>query len=524
MPQKKTKRLTALFIVLGMVLLILLTRAAALEHNRALHPDEHVIYLAADSLKDRVLGRAPSFEEVKEYPEGSIVLQTPFHLAASLAGDAAPDPQIIGRWASVIFFTLGAVLWMAVLRRHFDNHPAALISGALIMVFSLIHIEQSRYGTGDAVSFFLLSWILLLCGAAADDGPDASPRRLFAAAFLAGVLGAVKYPLLFFTVLPAAVAARRFGKGWLRNPRTWGMVLLTAAGFLLCSPKLVADPVNYLYHLLAKESHDYLRYGNLCEVGGPVNHLLSLTVYLLLYSGLPLAPVFLVSALRRSAGPEEKDGETFLFRRVLPWALGVFFVYNLFAKSLFMRTYYPFFCLADLYAAAGAGQWFRRGGGRRRAAVLLAALLVIRGGWNVLAMTESDGIRRLETLVERASGENWRRTVLLKPGHFLPLDRTALAAPEETDLLETEPWSLDSGEMVITSTQAHSRCSRYILPSPNADARTLIRRWEDFQRLNDPWRVGSVYPEYYYWLFGYWVKGTTGTDYEFPTNTVYFRP
>ena len=523
MRNEKTAR-AVFWITLCMVLLVFLTRWAALGHNRELHPDEHVIYLAADSLKDRILGRAPSFEEVKQYPEGSIVLQTPFHLAAALAGDNAPDPQVVGRMASVVFFTLGAVLWMAILRRHFDGRPATLILGALIMVFSLIHIEQSRYSTGDAVSFFLLAWILLLCGSVAAGKPGAPARRLFAAAFLVGVLGAVKYPLLFFAVLPASLAARRFGKQWLRNPRLWFMVLLTAAGFLLCSPKLLADPVNYLYHLLAKESHDYIRFGNLCEAGGPVNHLLSLLVYLFLYAGLPLAPIFLVPTLRREANSEERADEAYFFRRVLPWTLAIFFFYNLFAKTLFMRTYYPFFCLCDLYVAAGAGIWFHRGGKRRRAVVLLAALLVLRGSWNVLALTENDGASRLTTLIAESAGESWQRTVLLKPGYFLSLDRSSLAAPEEVDLLETEPWELDSGEMAVTSTQAHSRCNRYFLPSPNADARTLIRRWEGFRELNGAYFRGSVYPEYYYWLFGYWVKGTTGTDYEFPTNAVYYRP
>ena len=510
-------------IAVVMVLLILLTRGMTLTHNRELHPDEHVFHLAADSLSDRLLGRSPTFQEVKSYPEGAIVLQVPFHMLASLAGEKAPDSQMVGRIASVIYFTLGALLLLRLFRRYFDSRPVSGGILALLLTFSLLHIEQSRYGTGDAVSFFLLAWILLLCGGSLRAGRESSFAPLFLAAFLTGVLCAVKYPLLFFFCLPAAAAARKRGKGWLWNWRTLVMVLLAAGGFLLCSPKLVQDPFPYLYHLIARETHDYIRYGNLCEVGGVFNHLLSLGVYFLLYSGLPLAPLFLLPAGKRERGDETED-EVFFFRRVLPWALGVFFVYNLFARSLFMRTYYPFFALADLYVAAGAGEWFRRSRGRRSCVVILALLLVIRGGWNIAAMTERQGARRLDALVASAADEGWRRTTLLEPGYFLPLDAAALKAPAEADLLYDEARELEFGELVITATQAHCRCAHYILPIRHPTAELLIRRWDDFRALNGAYYRGSVYPEYYYWLFGFWVKGTTGTDYEFPTNSVYYRP
>ena len=506
----------------AMILLLLLTRGLTLCHNRELHPDEHVFYLAADSLADRLLGQSASFDEVKPYPEGAIVLQTPFHLLASLAGDAAPDSQVVGRIAAVVYFTLGAVLLLSVFRRYFDPRPASGCFLSLLMVFSLFHIEQSRYGTGDAISFFLLAWILLLCGESLRPGKDGFFRPLCLAAFLTGVLCAVKYPLIYFFLLPAAALARKTGKGWFWSRRMLLMVLLSVAGFLLFSPKLIRDPVNYLYHLIARETHDYIRYGNISEVGGVFNHLASLAVFFLVYSGLPLAPLFLVPALKK--GPTDPgDDEAFLFRRFLPWTLGIFFVYNLFARSLFMRTYYPFFVLADLYVAAGAGEWFCHGHGRRRVVVILAALLVIRGGWNIAAMTGDRGADRLDRRIESAAGETWRRTTLLEPGFFLSFDPAGLRSPVSEDLLHEEARELEPGEMVVTATQAHGRCAHYLLPCSHPEANTLIRRWDDFRSLNREYYRGSVYPEYYYWLFGFWIKGTTGTDYEFPTNAVYFR-
>ena len=173
--------------------------------------------------------------------------------------------------------------------------------------------------------------------------------------------------------------------------------------------------------------------------------------------------------------------------------------------------------------AAGAGEWFCRGHGRRRAVVILAALLVIRGGWNIAAMTGDRGADRLDRRIESAAGETWRRTTLLEPGFFLSFDPAGLRSPVSEDLLHEEARELEPGEMVVTATQAHGRCAHYLLPCSHPEANTLIRRWDDFRSLNREYYRGSVYPEYYYWLFGFWIKGTTGTDYEFPTNAVYFR-
>ena len=82
---------------------------------------------------------------------------------------------------------------------------------------------------------------------------------------------------------------------------------------------------------------------------------------------------------------------------------------------------------------------------------------------------------------------------------------------------------LHPGEMVITCSEDHSRCNRYIIPYEDDAVHELIFNWETFKHINTPYYIGQVYPEYYYYLFGFWIKGTTGTDYEFPTNQVYYR-
>lgn len=47
--------------------------------------------------------------------------------------------------------------------------------------------------------------------------------------------------------------------------------------------------------------------------------------------------------------------------------------------------------------------------------------------------------------------------------------------------------------------------------------------WRSFAAVNEEYCVGRLYPQYYYYLFGYWLSGTTGTAFEFPTCTVYYR-
>ncbi|MBQ7736604.1 MAG: glycosyltransferase family 39 protein [Oscillospiraceae bacterium] len=522
---------TRRIVLFGLVMTacILLTRIVTLTHNMGLHPDEHVFYLASDSLAKYLTGRASGFQEIKEYPEGAIILLAPFHLlgmaVTALSGISAP-PQVWGRIGSLVYFILGAWVGLVLMVKYFGRSRSALAVYCATVVFSLLHLEQSRYGTGESLSFFLLTLLLLLSADALSDGAGRPFGKLCAASFLTGLLGAVKYPQVFFFAIPCFALFRLVGKSWWKSKRFFLMLLLLLAGFLAVSPKLLASPYQFLFHLIAKESHAYVRYGNPCEIGGPINHLLSLTVYFTLYSALPASPVFLWAGIKK-AGPDRDgtDHQKALFCRFLPVLLGVFFLYNLFAKSLFMRTYYPFFFLSDLYVAAAAGKWLERGGWRRAAVAAAVLVLVLRGGANVAAMTEDTGTARLQAIVNASVTDSWNKTTLLLPGHFLEIDYTGLKAPVNLDLtFEESPGELESGELVIASTLDHSRANHYIVPPFNRDVKDIIRRWDDFKAVNEKYRVGSVYPEYYYWLFGYWVKGTTGTDYEFPTNTIYYKP
>ena len=111
-------------IVLIMVFMIALTRGLTISHNMELHGDEHVFFTAAQSLKGYISGSSPVYEEVKEYPEGAIVLQVPFHILTAIINRLAGadiSPRLSGRIAAVFYFTVGAVLGCVVFRRFFSN-------------------------------------------------------------------------------------------------------------------------------------------------------------------------------------------------------------------------------------------------------------------------------------------------------------------------------------------------------------------------------------------------------------------
>ena len=420
-----------------------------------------------------------------------------------------------------------------MLYRYIDRRYAALLVYAAAMVFSLFHIEQSRYGTGDAISVFLLS-VEILCCAAASDGKKKEPLLLTASLF-SGFLAAVKYPLLFFLCVPITVMWRLYRKKTVMKRIRLTAILGVAAlaGFLFCSPKVVRDPL-YIARVILTESRAYLRGGNLFTLGGWYNHLASVVVYSLCYSGFPLAMGLMCFAImsrwRKSAVRTDVD---FLFNLVIPLALLVFFIYNISIISLFMRSFYPFLFLADLYASTAAGELYENGGKKLRSVLyVLAVIMICRGCFFLLALSEHTGGERVNRLIMAAGDENWRETSLVatRPlsGPYLPFDSNLLQNASEVYIqderfLQPDTAKLRPGEMAITGTEDFSRSNRYIIPFDSEMVHDLICNWETFQYVNEPYLIGRPYPKYYYYLFGYWIKGTTGTDYEFPTNYVYYR-
>lgn len=349
---------------------------------------------------------------------------------------------------------------------------------------------------------------------------------------------AVKYPLLVWGLLLVAPIKSLYGTE--KKARMMSAIVVTVlavlVGFMVFSPKAAKDPM-YIYRTSIAEIGSYVLSGNLCEAGGKKNHLMSMLVYTLGYSGFPLALLFMglcwVKQYKACRNGEAEMLPTVLYTYMLPVVTLIFFTYNLFVKTLFMRTYYPFFVLTDIYTAVYVGDMFYKGKWKRFFVILLGVIMAARGTWLVAAMSETDGENRVNALIARAGDENWRSTLILKTpfGASLPIDTNMCINVKEGTVFgdddkrfhERKTMEMKKGEMVITQTLDHSRCNHYILPVEEYDIWVTIDRWDTFKSVNKEFFIGSAYPQYYYYLFGYWIKGTTGTDYEFPTNYVYYR-
>ena len=520
-----------LWLLLLTIILILGTRLITVTHNMELHPDEHVFFMAADSLTHFIEGTEDTFAEVKEYPEGAIVLQLPFHFAAApLRHFTSIDlsMRLCSRLASIFYFTLGAALGLVIEYNYFGKSKLSAIAYSAVLIFSIMHLEQSRYGTGDAISMFLTMAILYLSALGEKTERKKKLRCWLIAGFLTGVLCAVKYPLVFWGLIPFTVAIKT--EGLHRREKVHTLILFTVTvivGFLFVSPKTALDP-RYILRTVRREMYAYVLTGNVTEVGGPLNHFLSLTIYSLFYSGFPLAPVFFVASIKGRNQPSHNTDwpRSFLFDKLLPCLIVVFSLYNMFSKTMFMRTLYPFFFLSDLYVADYLGKHLPKG--KRAILCILAGVFLLRGIYYVEVLTEKWGPKKLKYLISQAADVSWNQTTLLNTTYCVNFDREKLIEPKESDLFGSDyeddsRMLLDPGELVITGGIEFYRGTGYFFAVDNQRANQFVERWNSFKRINHDYFVGAVYPTSYYYLFGYWLKGTSGSCYEFPANYVYYR-
>lgn len=334
------------------LLLILATRAISLTYQIDIHPDEYKFARSTDSLMNTILEPGSSFVEEKEYPEGSYYFHLPFHLAGVLLERLTGleyNMAVCGRVSSVFYFCLAVLLGMKLLAKYMKAAaPAPLIFG-LSMCFSLFFLEHSRYGTGDMISLFLIFLIIYLSAQAAGHG--LSGKYMYPAWFLCGVLGAVKYPLLLFSLIPLSLflyASCRGLKGKLAG--TGLFLLLVLAGLLLWSPKALADP-GYFLRVIEREMSAYVSEGKSFEAGGLINHITSMAVYTLFFSDFPLSSLvtaglfisFARSKLKKRKNGEPMGGEEFLLWAVLPVLCTVFFIYKSFPEAPDIQNIYSVF-------------------------------------------------------------------------------------------------------------------------------------------------------------------------------------
>lgn len=520
---KKSKLLP--FLVLLVLLAIGASRLPGLMHGSDLHTDEMVFLRSAQNLSAFLLGNADTYKTAKFYPEGGFTLHTPMQLVRMVCFTGLSSVQA-GRLTGLIFFLMGVLLGFVVLRRFFTRDRSAAVIYFLIMAFGLIHVEQSRYATGDTATFFFLMVLLYQ----SFRGMERRKMRHFLYACIAGgVLCAIKYPLVYFLLIPYLGFRKTFAgedkKFIFKN--TWLAALCCLLGFLLLSPKTLTDPT-YLFWTAAHETHNYMAGTNLTEVGGPHNHLIAVAAYTLLYSGMPLMAGAViwqwVGNIRRF---KEMDGTALMRDAIIPGAALGFAVYNLFVTAVFMRTYYPFFCIMELYCASLGAKWWHAGGRRKLLLSLLCAFMILRGGMLLTILGCDDGTQTMLRFMEQVNREDYSFITELKPGHMAFEDADLPMAVIATDLKDdrfARSLSLQEGELLISTYQAHGICKPYPLPIFSKAVNEYIALWRAFRQENAPYYLGQLYPDWYYSLFGFDIKGTTGTIFEFPANQFYLKP
>ena len=505
--------------VLFMLALIGITRLLTLKHGMVLHPDEWVFFSSASSLF-----KGSSYQVYKTYPEGAFLLQMPFQMVRQFAlqlihfgGDVQKSgSHLMGRVSSIVYFSLGAVLGCTFLHLT-QKKTLPVVFFAIAMVFSLFQIEQSRYGTGEAPSFFLVMAILNLLALYL--------RRnrfslLCVAAVLSGMMGAVKYPQLYFVLLHlcAAVLNRRSSRVslFVTIPAVLGCCFL---GFVCFSPSLLQR--EFLTGIISREMDAYVANPNLWTVGTPLGHFISLLIYHTLYADIPFAPIFALIGIIPLFRQRDQDG-TAKFLRVIPFVFLGFFMYNLFVPTLFFRTYYIYFCVCIFYTCMGLSALVKR---KRWKPLVLALLcvMVLRGGFliGLLSQPQKDVSEPLR------SNANWkdRAAVTVLGNAFLygeiPGDVNKV---DVSNAFVTQTPSLSTGEFCVTGPYQFglARTMRFLIH--DADVQRLTDGWNSFRDQNAPYLFEKLYPDGYYALFGYWLEGSTGTPYEFPSAYFYYKP
>lgn len=525
----------AYIVVAVMIFMIIFTRAITISHNMELHPDEHVFYNAAQSLKNCIFDSTQVFEEEKEYPEGAFVLQLPFHILSSIIyrlSGISVSPQLSGRIAAVFYFTAGAVIGCAILYKYLSQKLTSLIIYGCTIVFSVIHITQSRYGTSDAITLSLLMAVIYLAARSLDSKKH-NLAYIISAFFMTGALAAAKYPLIFFAVIPVFCAVKQLKKYSFGKRVLLSLVMLTALyiGFAILSPKAAFDPM-YIVRASTREVGAYVTaYSySLADVW---THFMAMLTYSFFYSGFPLMPIFFglcIKHLLRNTDSFASSSEATLFSIVIPALTVIFFVYNLFVMLLVSRTYYPFFFLTDLYVSAYIGNVFSEVNTRKRiASCALCLLMVGRGIYYLALLSEKNDSEKFADMIADVVDENWEHTTILSGFMVLPQGYNdypdlQLVNSDNPRFLTPESTELKHGELFIAGARLHTVYSLYYNFLPSQHSSTLDSEiWLKFLEQNSEYYVGRPYPLYTDYILGNWIMGTNGC-YEFPTACLFYRP
>jgi hypothetical protein len=273
---------------------------------------------------------------------------------------------------------------------------------------------------------------------------------------------------------------------------------------------------------ITRETKAYFVRPNIVSTGTPLNHLISLTIYHLFYADIPLAPVFagvgLVSLFRQS----EKSGMKFMFTILAPVIMMGFFLYNLFVPTLFFRTYYLYFCFFIVYASIGLAELFARKR-MKQIAIALLCVMVIRGGYLMFLLTQpqKDAGAPLYTHEKWSEDASVTCTGWGFEDGDIPSQATQISI---YDAFITKTPTLEPGTFSIIGGYQYCIARSKIFEIKSNDVLSATNGWNSFREQNQQYLYHQLYPDYYYGLFGYWLEGSMGTLYEFPSVYYYYKP
>ena len=371
--------------------------------------------------------------------------------------------------------------------------------------------------------------IIILLTATALSAKRRSIFYILSATFLSGSLCAVKYPLIFFAVIPlyGLIVLLKGRSGGKKAGLIFAFILLLYAGFACFSPKAAFDP-SYILETSKLELDSYVGSASIFNLTSLYSHFMCVFTYAMLYAAFPLAPVFFIAELiRHKKARSERSSLDILLYTLVPALTIVFFTYNLFVPVFFMRAEYPFFFLCDIYAALFIGNWLSSKGAKRVISILLTAVMVLRGAYFVCYMVMDNTQERLDELCCEAVDENWNSTLLLQGFMVLPTDIFEYKNVSNTPISDerfnqSKTMELKPGELCITSVRDHYYYA-YDFVSTEYPSNVDWQRWTSFTETNQQYFYAKMYPDYIYYLFGFWIYGSTGTPHEFPTEYVYYR-
>lgn len=537
---EKAKKWCVVGIVFFTIAILAFSRGITLTYNMEMHPDERVFYQGTDNLLTSILYPGTEFIEVKEYPEGAYLYHLPFILIGRVlhyCGIVEYHARLWVRISSVCYFIGATLLGIRLLWKYFSRNLIPLSIYSLTMCFSVFFIEHSRYGVGDMISTFLLMLIIDLTAKACFSKKQFG--FLMLASFFCGSLGAVKWPLVLFLAIPITV--------WLygsRNQRKEKIIcylaillLVFAVAFLAFSPKAATD-WGYFFRAAKREVLVYAINGKAYESGGLLNHILQVTIYALLYSDFPFSILILsVGFFRMFQGKislqfnqedESQRKVSFLFIRILPTVCVVFFVYNLFVRMLVFRTYTPYFAISILYVSYYISLLLKNRNVFRVIIALLTGLMVIRGAWFIYIIHDDEKVQReIDLQLKAVIDTQWVKTTQIHP-YLIPIDKNKLCNLHEIDMGAVEPFEgreieLQPGEMAITGGLEFGVGAPYILPVSHAKTFSQNDAWKTFKEINKPYWKWQLYPDYYYYLLGGWIRGGTLSTFTMPCASIYYR-